>query len=327
MKHGIVKQSTLSAVIISDLKLPLFLLIVILSSYIGLHVLSLYVDGIWAKMIGNVIPIITNIKTISMVIIVAWYLMRVITRTKDHFKGHTQAGNIYILSKLLQLFVIGATTLIIVEKLGLNISGIITFGGIGGIAAGLAAKDLLANFFGSLIVTLDRPFVVGDKIFSPDKQLSGVVTEIGWRLTKILSYEKRPIYIPNSLFATIIVQNDTRMTNRRINDFLKVRFDDIKIIDNITGAVKHMLVNNDDIDTKQTILACVDSIGSKIFVLHIYAFTKTVNWDKYKVVRQKILIAIAEIVNSFGANLVFPDSIIEVYEKELYNSLAQFDKT
>ena len=85
------------------------------------------------------------------------------------------------------------------------------FGGIGGIAIGFAAKDLLANFFGALMIFLDRPFSIGDWIRSPDREIEGVVEDIGWRSTKIRTFDKRPLFIPNSAFASLTVENASKM--------------------------------------------------------------------------------------------------------------------
>jgi len=65
------------------------------------------------------------------------------------------------------------------QTLGFSIAGALTFGGIGGIAIGFAAKDMLSNFFGGLMIYLDRPFKTGDWIRSPDREIEGVVEEIG----------------------------------------------------------------------------------------------------------------------------------------------------
>ena len=107
-----------------------------------------------------------------------------------------------------------------------SVSGLLAFGGIGGIAVGFAAKDLLANFFGGLMIYLDRPFSVGDWIRSPDKEIEGTVEDIGWRLTRIRTFDKRPLYIPNSIFASISVENPSRMSNRRIYEKIGIRYDD-----------------------------------------------------------------------------------------------------
>ena len=117
------------------------------------------------------------------------------------------------MAKLLRLSVIITAGLVVLQTLGFSISGVLAFGGVGGIAVGFAARDLLANFFGGLMIYLDRPFSVGDWVRSPDRNIEGTVERIGWRLTVIRTFDKRPLYVPNSVFANIAVENPSRMAS------------------------------------------------------------------------------------------------------------------
>ena len=113
------------------------------------------------------------------------------------------------------------------QLLGFSIAGILTFGGVGGIAVGFAAQDLLSNFFGWLGIYLDRPFAVGDWIRSPDREIEGTVEEIGWRVTRIRTFDNRPLYVPNSAFTNI---SPSRIQQGcligRIYETIGVRYDD-----------------------------------------------------------------------------------------------------
>ena len=84
--------------------------------------------------------------------------------------------------KLLRASAIITAALVCLQTLGFDLRGA-GFGGIGGIAVGFAAKDLLANFFGAMVIYLDRPFKVGEWVRSPDK--GPRVRWIGWRMTRI----------------------------------------------------------------------------------------------------------------------------------------------
>ncbi|MCB1116149.1 MAG: mechanosensitive ion channel family protein, partial [Chlamydiia bacterium] len=116
--------------------------------------------------------------------------------------------------------------LIFLQTRNVNLSAVLAFGGAGGLIVGLAAKDLLSNFFGGLMIYLDRPFAVGDWIRSPDRDIEGHVESIGWRLTRIRTLEKQPIYVPNGVFSNISVVNPSRMTNRRIRAKVGIRYAD-----------------------------------------------------------------------------------------------------
>ena len=137
-------------------------------------------------------------RDVGVIFVIAWFLLRLIRNTQLNIvkeretKGqevdHTTTDAI---SKLLRLSVIITASLVTLQTLGYSISGVLAFGGIGGIAIGFAAKDLLANFFGGLMVYLDRPFAVGDWIRSPDRNIEGTVEHIGWRQTRIRTFDKR----------------------------------------------------------------------------------------------------------------------------------------
>lgn len=209
-------------------------------------------------------------------------------------------------SKLARAVVLITAGLIIMESLGYSISGVLAFGGIGGIAVGFAAKDLLANFFGGFMVYLDRPFKVGDWIRSPDKEIEGTVEHIGWRLTTIRTFDKRPLYVPNAIFTTISVENPSRMTNRRIYETIGVRYLDVTQISAIVHDIREMLENHEEIDTDQTLIVNFLQFNDSSLDIMIYTFTKTVEWVKYHAIKQDVLLQISEIITGYEAEVAFP---------------------
>ena len=173
------------------------------------------------------------IRDVGLVATVAWFAVRFIRIAETNFiadkeaKGQTfDRATLDAVVKLLRLSVMITAFLVALQTLGFSIAGVLAFGGIGGIAVGFAAKDLLANFFGGLMIYLDRPFAVGDWIRSPDREIEGTVERIGWRQTVIRGFDTRPLYIPNSAFANIAVENPSRMRNRRIYETIGIRYED-----------------------------------------------------------------------------------------------------
>ena len=221
------------------------------------------------------------------------------------------------ISQLLRVSVIITSLLVGLQTLGFNISAILAFGGIGGIAVGFAAKDLLANFFGGLMIYLDRPFSVGDWIRSPDRDIEGTVEKIGWRLTLIRTFDKRPLYIPNSMFASISVENPSRMTHRRIYETIGVRYADGKHLPAIVNDIKEMLLNHPEIDSKQTLMVSFNQFAASSLNFFVYTFTKTTNWIKFHEVKQDVLFKITQIVESHGAQMAFPTSTIHIENEAL----------
>ncbi|MDP1940675.1 MAG: mechanosensitive ion channel family protein, partial [Gallionella sp.] len=185
-------------------------------------------------------------------------------------------------------------------------------GRIGGIAIGFAAKDLLANFFGGLTVYMDRPFSVGDWIRSPDKEIEGTVEYISWRHTRIRAFNKNPIYVPNALFTTIVVENPSRMTNRRIKETIGIRYEDIGVLGAIVTDVKDMLQCHPEIDATQTLIVNFNTFGPSSLDFFIYTFTKTREWACYHEVKQDVLLKVADIIGRHGAQIAFPTRTVHL---------------
>ncbi|MCG8516698.1 MAG: mechanosensitive ion channel family protein [Pseudomonadales bacterium] len=210
------------------------------------------------------------------------------------------------ISKLMRAVIIITAVLIVMQSLGYSISGVLAFGGVGGIAIGFAAKDLLANFFGGFIIQLDRPFKVGDWIRSPDRDIEGTVEKIGWRLTTIRTFDQRPLYVPNAAFTTIAVENPSRMLNRRISETLGIRYVDVKQMVPIVADIRAMLESHDEIDDNRTLIVNFLTFNASSLDIMIYTFTKTTEWVKYHQVKQDVLLKIGDIVEAHGAEIAFP---------------------
>ncbi|MCH9757271.1 MAG: mechanosensitive ion channel family protein [Gammaproteobacteria bacterium] len=202
------------------------------------------------------------------------------------------------------IIVIGGMSMM--QIFGLPLSGLLAFGGIGGAGIAFASKDLLANFFGGLVVYMDKPFKVGHFIRSPDKNIEGTVEHIGWRVTRIRTFDKRALYVPNSFFLNISVENGSRMLNRRIKTMVGVRYEDASKINAITKDVNDMLTNHPDIDTKQPILVTLTEFGASSLDILVDAFTKTIKRAEYQAVRHDVFMQILEIIESHKAECAFP---------------------
>lgn len=245
----------------------------------------------------------------------AWFLLRFINNIEKSFiEGDKEIDHTTVdaISKLLRISVLITATLVALQTLGYSVSGVLAFGGIGGIAIGFAAKDLLANFFGGLTIYLDRPFAVGDWVRSPDREIEGTIEKIGWRLTRIRTFDKRPLYVPNSIFTTIAVENPSRMKNRRIYETIGIRYEDVSKIDPIIQNIKEMLQNHSEIDPRQTLIVNFNSFAPSSLDFFIYTFTKTTNWIHFHKVKQEILLRIIKIIESQGAEIAFPTSTIHL---------------
>ncbi|SMF31268.1 MscS family membrane protein [Alteromonadaceae bacterium Bs31] len=258
------------------------------------------------------------LRRIGAVAVVAWFVSGFIKLAEgnlmnpDYSQKPMDRTTAMAVGKLLRITVMITAVLVILQSLGYSVSGVLAFGGIGGIAVGFAAKDLLANFFGGLMIYLDRPFAVGDWVRSPDKNIEGTVEDIGWRLTKIRTFDKRPLYVPNSTFTQISVENPSRMSHRRIYETIGIRYDDIHRMASIVAEVKAMLESHPEIDEKNTLIVNFNAFASSSVDFFVYCFTHTTNWIEFHEIKQDVLLKIISIIERHEAECAFPTSTVHI---------------
>ena len=249
----------------------------------------------------------------ALILILAWIAQRALKGAEaellSEHRGQRQSDDRATIRATLRLVRISlgiVVLLMVLQSLGVSVSGLLAFGGIGGIAVGFAARDLLANFLGGLSIYLDRPFTVGDWIRSPDREIEGTVEDIGWRMTRIRTFDQRPLYIPNSIFASVAVENPSRMNNRRIYETVGIRYDDVAVMGNIVANVKAMLESHEAIDLNRTLMVNFVSCGPSSLDFFIYTFTKTTDWATFHGIKQDILLRVLAIIADEGAEVAFP---------------------
>lgn len=277
--------------------------------------------------LGNEFNWLSTLKLILVISILVWVVMRLITNVEDYVleQKTRDETTVQAVAKVARLFFIVIGVLTVMQAFGLSLSGLLTFGGVGGLIVGLAAKDLLSNFFGGLMIYFDRPFKVGDWIRSPDRQIEGTVERIGWRMTSIRTFDKRPLYVPNSVFSNIVVENPSRMLNRRIFETIGLRYDDADKVPVIIDEVREMLKNHKDIDTRQTLIVNFDAFGASSLNFFIYTFTKTVNWVRYHEVKQDVLLEVMAIIKKHEADIAFPTQTLKLDPLQMAKAQAQED--
>lgn len=260
-------------------------------------------------------------RNVVIVIAVAWFAWRFINLQTQHtVERGRDAGEDFdfttvdAMSKLGRLLVGIVAAITVAHTLGFNVGALLALGGVGGLAVGLAAKDLLANFFGGLTIYLDRPFSVGDWIRSPDKSIEGSVEFISWRHTRIRAFNKNPIYVPNAVFTTIVVENPSRMSHRRLKETVGVRYRDFSQVESIVTDIRALLIGHPEIDSSQTLIVNFNAFSVSSLDLMIYTFTHTTDWVKFHTIKQAVLLDIGRIIQRHGAEIALPTQTLHLQD-------------
>ncbi|MDE7447746.1 MAG: mechanosensitive ion channel family protein, partial [Helicobacter sp.] len=202
--------------------------------------------------------LVSKIFDISYIVSAAWFFVIIIeyygtifltTFSRKHYQN-VRAEIVNLILKVLYSIVVIIAALAILARMGFNITTLVASLGIGGLAVALATKDILANFFASVMILFDNAFSQGDWISC--NKIEGTVVEIGLRRTTIRTFDNALLFVPNSVFVNDAICNwNRRKVGRRIKMTIGLTYDATadklqKCIDDII----HMLENHKGIAKK-----------------------------------------------------------------------------
>ena len=104
----------------------------------------------------------------------------------------------------------------------------------------------------------------------------------------------------------IIVENPTMMTHRKISEIIGIRYDDFNKMPEIVSDVRNMLDKHDDIDSDQTIIANFTAFNDSSVDFLVTAYTKTLGWTDYNIIKQDVLFKIGQLIEKHDAEVAFP---------------------
>ncbi len=266
---------------------------------------------------------IAKLRNIFFVSFATWILLRwksgyqqvINTRMRRRASAAQDLALVRAIGKVVTIFILAVSGLIVLDILEVQLTALLAFGGIGGVAIGFAGKDIVANFFGGVMIHLNRHFSIGEWIMSPNKHFEGTVEDIGWYMTRIRTFERRPTFIPNAVFIDAIVENPGRMYNRRIKETIGLRYEDVKKVDPIIQDIRQYLQQHPDIDQTKILFVHFMTFGPHSLDIEVYCFTKTTDWGTWREVQQGIFLAIADIIASHGAEIAFPTNTVHIASK------------
>ncbi len=234
------------------------------------------------------------------------FLYRV-SNTNDHLSYELSRFIVRMIRILIVLFGIMA----ILYNFGINVTAFFASLGIGGLALALAAKDTAANLFGSIALLVDHSVKIGEWIKVND--IEGVVEDIGMRTTKIRTFEKSLIAIPNSIVALSPIENYSRRGIRRIKMTIGLTYDTPRsTVEAIVADLRALLDRHPDIAQHETKLVNFRDFNASDLGILIYAFAARSEWKTYLEIREDLNLKIMEIVERHGASFAFPSQSLYI---------------
>lgn len=274
------------------------------------HILDLISHRVFE---GTILANMHTVIQMGFVTCVSWFFMRwkkyiaLKMRMQDeNYHSKFDPGKIDVVDKVMTMVILFVSALFFLEITGQNINTLIAFGGVGGLAIAFASQEMISNFFGGLMIYITHPFYIGDWINLPEHNVEGHVEEIGWYMTRIRTFEKRPIYIPNSMFSKVVVMTPSRMSHRKFDETIGIRYDDMPQAKSIISDIKKMLDEHPNIDHHLQTLAHLIRFGSYSVDIHISAYLLDISSSGYAETKQDILFKIYDILCKHKAEMPFP---------------------
>jgi MscS family membrane protein len=300
---------------LAGIRKPAEFLLVIIGLFIAVQILRLPVAPVDLR--RGAYALLKTLVTFD----IAWALFNLVTLLETFLSGWVSKTEstlddhlLPFIRKSLRTFIIFIAVIMTIQNLGYSISGLLASLGIGGLAVALAAKDTLSNIFGSLMIILDRPFHIGDWVKAGD--MEGIVEEIGFRSTKIRTFAKTLITVPNNIIANLSVDNISRMPKRRIKLTVGVTYETSpEQMRRAVEAIRTMLRTHPAIDQDFFLVNFTDFNASSLDIL-VYCFTRTTVWGEYLDARQDVCLKIMDILEEHGMEIAFPSRSVYLRQAE-----------
>lgn len=291
--------------LIKALYLPLLVFLWLNTIFFLINNISL----IEATRYAAIYKFLVKIRLIGNTIAMGWFFMNLIKRLEyQAIEGNINSGlqdqtTIYAVGKAARVVAFIITATCALPIFGIPVSGLLTFTGASAVLFAFGAQQILTNYLSGLVIYSDRHFKVGDWVYSPDRNIEGVIELINWRTTTIRTFDKRALYVPNSIVASISLVNASRMTNWRIDETLHLRYRDIDMVEAITIDLTDMLMSCKDIDRTQTNAATLKRISLYSLEINLVAHTTPMSRCEYRKTLHNLLLLFHRIVTSHGAAL------------------------
>lgn len=252
------------------------------------------------------VPLFGTVIMYRLVSIASIFLMRLAQTTESTLDDQL----VPLLRKTLKTFVIIIGTLLILDNLQVPILPLLTGLSIGGLAFALAAQDTIKNFFGSVMIFIDKPFQVGDWITSND--VDGTVEEVGFRSSRIRTFRNSVIYVPNSKLADNTIDNHGLRKYRRFYTQISITYDTPPEMIEVFVKGLRKIVEEHPKTWKDNYHVYFNEMASSSLNIMFYIFFRVPTWGEELECRHEILMSIVRLGKELGVNFAFPTQTLHI---------------
>ena len=245
-------------------------------------------------------PVFLTIVIYRLVDILGLYMLKVADKTESTLDDQL----VPLVTKVLKTFVIIVGALFVLINLNISIIPFITGISIGGLALALAAQDTIKNFFGSLMIFIDKPFQIGNWITSGE--IDGEVEEVGLRSTRVRTFRNSLIYVPNGILADRTIDNHGLRVYRRYYTKLSITYDTPTRLIEVFVEGLNKIVENHPHTRKDKYHIFMNDFGASSLDIMFYIFFSAPNWALELQYRHEIILEILKLAEKLNVRFAFP---------------------
>lgn len=304
--------------------ISIYFIILLLAIFIPVLQLPIHVVAWITLLLNTAKPFIVTIIFYKLVDVFSAYIGRMADKTTSTLDDQL----VPLVRKTLKAFVIVIGSLFILKYgLRIDIVPFLTGLSIGGLAFALAAQDTLKNFFGSIMIFIDKPFQVGDWITSGE--VDGTVEEVGFRSTRVRTFRNSLVYIPNGKIADATVDNHGLRKYRRFYATITITYDTPPELIEVFLAGLRKIVQNHPKTRKDYYNIYLNNLSAYSLDIMFYVFFKVPSWPEELKAREELILAAIRLANELGVRFAFPTQTLHMEtfpEKSGFTPIHEGDK-
>jgi MscS family membrane protein len=215
-----------------------------------------------------------------------------------------------LVRKSLKILVVVGGALFVLQNMEVDVGSLLTGLGIGGLAFALAAKETLANFFGSIMIFVDRPFQIGDWVVV--KGAEGIVEEVGFRSTRVRTFYNSVITVPNAHFTDAQIDNYGKRQYRRVFTTLNLTYDTTPEQMQAFCEGVRAIIRANEFTRKDYYEVHMSAFGAHSLDVMVYFFFRVPSWSDELRERHNVFLEIMRLAKSLGVQFAFPTQTLNV---------------
>lgn len=252
------------------------------------------------------LPFFATVVFYKLIDLVGVYLERFADRTESTLDDQL----VPLIRKALRTFVVVIGALFILDNLDFNVTAFIAGLSIGGLAFALAAQDTIKNFFGSLMIFIDKPFQIGDWVTSGE--IDGTVEEVGFRSTRVRTFRNSVTSVPNGKLADWVVDNHGLRQYRRFFTNLTITYDTPPdVVELFVDGLKKVVEQHPK-TRKDFYEIHLNGLGAHSLDIMFYIFFAVPTWSEELRARHEVLIEVMRLAETLEVRFAFPTQTLHM---------------